>query len=60
MRAVPGAHFLFTWNPNVCTADLPLSQWYPGNSYGDRHRSSCSSHPRLVVLIGTKALSVTR
>lgn len=35
MRAVPGAHFLFVWNPNVCTANLPLSQWYPGNSYVD-------------------------
>lgn len=35
MRAVPGAHFLFVWNPNVCTDDLPLSDWYPGNSYVD-------------------------
>lgn len=35
MRAVPGAHFLFVWNPNVCTANLPLSQWYPGDSYVD-------------------------
>jgi hypothetical protein len=35
MRAVPGAHFVFVWNPNVCTANLPLSQWYPGNSYVD-------------------------
>jgi Glycosyl hydrolase family 26 len=35
MRAVPGAHFLFVWNPNVCTADLPLNEWYPGNSYVD-------------------------
>ena len=35
MRAVPGAHFLFVWNPNVCTADLPLSEWYPGNYYVD-------------------------
>lgn len=35
MRAVPGANFLFVWNPNVCTANLPLSQWYPGNSYVD-------------------------
>jgi len=33
MRAVSGAHFLFVWNPNLCTADLPLSQWYPGNAY---------------------------
>lgn len=35
MRAVPGANFLFVWNPNVCTTDLPLSAWYPGNSYVD-------------------------
>jgi hypothetical protein len=35
MRAVPGAHFLFVWNPNACTGDLPLSGWYPGNSYVD-------------------------
>jgi len=33
MRAVSGAHFLFVWNPNVCSFDLPLSEWYPGNSY---------------------------
>jgi hypothetical protein len=35
MRAVPGAHFLFVWNPNSCTADLPIADWYPGNSYVD-------------------------
>ena len=35
MRGVPGANFLFVWNPNACTADLPLSEWYPGNSYVD-------------------------
>ena len=35
MRAVPGTDFLFVWNPNVCTADLPLGEWYPGNSYVD-------------------------
>jgi hypothetical protein len=33
MRAVPRAHFLFIWNPNICTHDIPLSMWYPGNSY---------------------------
>jgi Glycosyl hydrolase family 26 len=33
MRAVPGTHFLFVWNPNICAADIPLSRWYPGNSY---------------------------
>jgi Glycosyl hydrolase family 26 len=35
MRAVPGTHFLFVWNPNVCTQDFPLDQWYPGSSYVD-------------------------
>lgn len=35
MRAVPGAHFLFIWNPNVCSGALPSSQWYPGNAYVD-------------------------
>lgn len=35
MRAVPGTHFLFVWNPSICTADIPLSRWYPGNSYVD-------------------------
>ena len=35
MRAASGAHFLFIWNPNVCTANLPISRWYPGNSYVD-------------------------
>ena len=35
MRAVPGTNFLFVWNPNACTANLPLSEWYPGNSSVD-------------------------
>lgn len=35
MRAVPGAHFLFVWNPNACTSNLPLNEWYPGDSYVD-------------------------
>jgi hypothetical protein len=35
MNAVPGAHFLFVWNPNICVANLPLNEWYPGNSYVD-------------------------
>ena len=35
MRAVPGTHFLFVWNPNICTQDFPLDQWYPGNAYVD-------------------------
>jgi hypothetical protein len=33
MRAVPGAHFLFVWGPNICTGNVPLSKWYPGNGY---------------------------
>jgi Glycosyl hydrolase family 26 len=49
MRAVPGAHFLFVWNPNVCTTDLPLNAWYPGNSYVDiigidDYDQDCSTH----------------
>ena len=35
MRAVPGAHFLFDWNPNTCTQDFPLAAAYPGNAYVD-------------------------
>jgi len=35
MRAVPGAHFLFDWNPNTCTGDFPLADAYPGNAYVD-------------------------
>ena len=35
MRAVAGAHFLFVWNPNTCTNDLGLTNWYPGNAYVD-------------------------
>jgi uncharacterized protein (UPF0333 family) len=33
MRSVAGTSFLFVWNPNICTLDLPLSDWYPGNKY---------------------------
>ena len=35
MRAVSGTHFLFVWNPNICTQDFALDEWYPGNSYVD-------------------------
>jgi beta-mannanase len=35
MRAVSGAHFLFVWNPNICTQAFPLSSYYPGDSYVD-------------------------
>ena len=48
MRSVPGTRFLFVWNPNACTTDLPLDDWYPGNSYVDIigmdvYDSDCSS-----------------
>jgi hypothetical protein len=33
MRSVAGQHFLFVWNPNACTSDVPLNKWYPGNAY---------------------------
>jgi hypothetical protein len=33
MNAVSGTHFLFVWNPNICSANIPLSSWYPGNAY---------------------------
>jgi hypothetical protein len=35
MRAVPGANFLFVWNPNACNSNIPINQWYPGDSYVD-------------------------
>jgi hypothetical protein len=35
MRAVSGTNFLFVWNANVCTGNIALSKWYPGNSYVD-------------------------
>jgi hypothetical protein len=35
MRSVSGTHFLFVWNPNACTSNLPLSKWYPGDAYVD-------------------------
>jgi hypothetical protein len=48
MRSVPGTHFLFVWNPNACTSDFPIDEWYPGNSYVDIigidvYDSDCSS-----------------
>jgi hypothetical protein len=33
MRAVPGSHFLFVWNPDICTNYIPLSKWYPGDAF---------------------------
>jgi hypothetical protein len=35
MRSVRGAHFLFDWNPNTCTNNYPLADFYPGNAYVD-------------------------
>jgi hypothetical protein len=35
MRSVPGAHFLFTWNPNSCVMGVPFADYYPGNAYVD-------------------------
>jgi hypothetical protein len=35
MRQVAGAHFLFVWNPNACTENIPYSNFYPGNAYVD-------------------------
>jgi hypothetical protein len=35
MRQVTGAHFLFVWNPNACTENIPYSNFYPGNAYVD-------------------------
>jgi glycosyl hydrolase family 26 len=35
MRAVSGTHFRFTWNVNVCTGDIPLRNWYPGDAVVD-------------------------
>ncbi|MGA9078464.1 MAG: glycosyl hydrolase [Acidimicrobiales bacterium] len=35
MRSVAGARFLFDWNPNTCTTNIPLALAYPGNAYVD-------------------------
>jgi hypothetical protein len=48
MRAVSGTHFLFVWNPNACTQDFALDEWYPGNSYvdiigADAYDTDCST-----------------
>ena len=37
MRAVAGTHFLFVWNPNVCTVDLPLSDLVSGELLCGHH-----------------------
>jgi hypothetical protein len=49
MRAVSGTNFLFVWNPNICTEDLPINMWYPGDSYvdiigADAYDLDCSTH----------------
>jgi hypothetical protein len=35
MRAVPGNHFLFEWNPDLGTYYLPPTSAYPGDRYVD-------------------------
>jgi hypothetical protein len=35
MRAVPGAHFLFDWTINEGYRNIPLADYYPGDSYVD-------------------------
>ena len=35
MRAVPGAHFLFDWSINEGYRNIPLADYYPGDSYVD-------------------------
>jgi beta-mannanase len=35
MRQAAGEHFLFVWNPNACTENIPYLNFYPGNAYVD-------------------------
>jgi beta-mannanase len=35
MRQATGEHFLFDWNPNACTQQIPYANFYPGNAYVD-------------------------
>jgi hypothetical protein len=35
MRAVHGSHLLFDWNVNANYRNIPLAEFYPGNSYVD-------------------------
>jgi len=35
MRAVPGQHFAFDWNPSLGLNAFPAEQAYPGNAYVD-------------------------
>jgi hypothetical protein len=35
MRAATGESFLFDWNPNACSENVPYANYYPGNAYVD-------------------------
>jgi hypothetical protein len=35
LRQAAGEHFLFDWNPNACTENVPFANYYPGNAYVD-------------------------
>jgi hypothetical protein len=35
MRQAAGEHFLFVWNPNACTENIPYLNYYPGSAYVD-------------------------
>ena len=35
MRQAAGESFLFDWNPNACTENVPYTNYYPGNVYVD-------------------------
>jgi hypothetical protein len=35
LRQTAEGHFLFVWNPNACTENIPYLNFYPGNAYVD-------------------------
>jgi len=35
LRKTTGEHFLIDWNPNSCFENIPLKNFYPGNSHVD-------------------------
>ena len=35
MRGVPASHLLFDWNVNANYRNIPLADFYPGDSYVD-------------------------
>lgn len=35
LRQTAGEHFLFVWDPNACTENIPYLNYYPGNAYVD-------------------------